>query len=516
MPTRDENRRFQALLAALREDELDAEGLRELERFVLDDEEALDLYLDATQLRNSLAWQSEHENTSADDEEGCCDPSESSPPIGFLGEAWDRTTDFLSRPFSLSMMVVALTLGSFLTILAFIAAPTATGLLWESADAQPPIAARLNRTVQCLWADADSKVPTGRHVPSGHEIRLRAGLAELEFRDGTLVILEGPVSLRLDSSQRATLHYGRITAKSPPGVTGFRVETPSTTVVDLGTEFGINVDVTGDSTVAVFAGKVNVAQRGTAGARPELLRAGEQVQITKAGRLEDRSRVSGRFVREVPQRSRVRTLAKVDIAPSDESPLQAGFSPFIVGKETIPAGRTVEQQFGQVTVGLRGVDVALKPRYREMLEANGEFDEVPLLADLIFAAEGEAGSTGMDIIIGGLVPGRRHVVTIWSSDVSSEGTRISDWFVHERRVNNDYAFTYEVMPKSNQDRRFSFTAEADAQGTIRIEARRDAASYISENGPQPAVFLNGIQIQEIEPVVDASRPTADEHSTQQP
>lgn len=501
MLTPEETNRLENLLAELREETLDAEGLQELERLVLKDAQSLERYVDTTQLRNSLAWGVEQGEEPGLDK---ARPSAVPPLLGFLGDFRDQaTTLFFSGPYSL--FAAALTLGSLLTVLAFIAAPMAWGF-FRGPDDPREVVARLERTVECLWADDDSRIPVGTPIRQGHEIRLRAGLAEVEFRDGTHVILEGPVSLKPDSIDSATLRYGRITAKSPHRPTRFTVNTPSTQVVDLGTEFGVHVDVTGASTVAVFDGSVQIEHRNPPSQRRyETLLAGERVCITPAKHLMGHSVASDRFIRELPQKTRLNTLAKIDITPDASLPLQPGFSPFVVGEDEIPAGEMIEESFGKITVSLRGVDVALKPRYRSMLEDNEAFDQVPLLADLLFAAEGEPGLTGMDIIIRDLVPGRRHMITIWSSDVSSEGTRVSDWFANDTRVNNDYAFTYEVLPKNNLDRQFQFTASADARGEIHIKARRDATSFISENGPQPAVFLNGIQIQELEPIVETTK-----------
>jgi len=501
MLTPEETHRLEILLAELREETLDGEGLKELERLVLKDDQSLECYLDTTQMRNSLAWRLEHSEEPKLEETKTAD---SSPLLGFLGGFHDGTTNlFFSRPYSL--FAAALTLGSLLTVLAFLTAPTAWGFLRRSEDPRQ-IVARLERTVECLWADNDSRIPVGTPIRQGHEIRLRAGLAEVAFCDGTHVILEGPVSLKLDAMDSATLHYGRITAKSPNLPTRFSVKTPSTKVVDLGTEFGVHVDVTGASSVAVFDGSVQIEHRNPPSRRCyETLVAGERACITPTSYLTGHSGASDRFVRELPLKTRLNTLASIDISPDASLPIQPGFSPFVVGEDDIPPGETIEETFGKISVLLRGVDVALKPRYREMLEENGAFDQVPLLADLLFAAEGEPGLTGMDIVIRHLVPGRRHRITIWSSDVSSEGTRVSDWFANDVRVNNDYAFTYEVLPKSNFDRQFQFTASANARGEIHIKARRDATSFISENGPQPAVFLNGIQVQEFEPIIDTSK-----------
>lgn len=88
-------------------------------------------------------------------------------------------------------------------------------------------------------------------------LKLKAGIAQIEFYQGARVVLEGPASLQLISSGEATCMSGRLSAHVPPQAKGFRINTPKGAVVDLGTEFGLDVS---DSTaeVHVFKGEVEL------------------------------------------------------------------------------------------------------------------------------------------------------------------------------------------------------------------------------------------------------------------
>ena len=64
------------------------------------------------------------------------------------------------------------------------------------------------------------------------------------------------------------LKRGKLTAKVAGRAKGFTVETPSATLVDLGTEFAADVDRDGNGEVHVFRGEVIVQPRSLTDSRP--------------------------------------------------------------------------------------------------------------------------------------------------------------------------------------------------------------------------------------------------------
>jgi hypothetical protein len=75
------------------------------------------------------------------------------------------------------------------------------------------------------------------------------------------VLLQGPTTINLLATNRAQLHAGRLIAHIPPRAVGFTVDTPSITLVDRGTEFGVTVDPAGQTDVQVFTGAVDISYR---------------------------------------------------------------------------------------------------------------------------------------------------------------------------------------------------------------------------------------------------------------
>jgi ferric-dicitrate binding protein FerR (iron transport regulator) len=90
-------------------------------------------------------------------------------------------------------------------------------------------------------------------------ISLRSGAVRLQFDDGVEVTLQGPARYELMGAAATRLTSGLLTAAVPPAAKGFRIETPSAEVVDLGTAFGVQLDDDGASRVSVFDGEVEVA-----------------------------------------------------------------------------------------------------------------------------------------------------------------------------------------------------------------------------------------------------------------
>ena len=124
----------------------------------------------------------------------------------------------------------------------------------------------------------DSKLELGQRL-GAQWIELKSGFVRLEFDSGVLVTLQGPARYEILSADRTRLSSGRLTATVPPGAEGFRVDTPTAEVTDLGTAFGVELDESGASQVIVFEGEVAVAEPGSS--ESKLLREGEALRIER-------------------------------------------------------------------------------------------------------------------------------------------------------------------------------------------------------------------------------------------
>ena len=106
---------------------------------------------------------------------------------------------------------------------------------------------------------------------------LLTGHAEVAFNNGAKVLLEGPVVFSVETDARGFLEQGRIAAEAGGKASGFVVNTPRLTAVDVGTRFGITVGGTGESEVHVLQGAVEVS-RVSGNSVPLLVREGGAVR----------------------------------------------------------------------------------------------------------------------------------------------------------------------------------------------------------------------------------------------
>ncbi|MBN1395824.1 MAG: hypothetical protein JW959_12450 [Pirellulales bacterium] len=159
---------------------------------------------------------------------------------------------------------------------------------------------RVTGMKDCRWAEPDAGTYLGASAPLGREYALASGLMEITYQSGAKVILEGPCSYTVESPAAGFLARGKLTARivqqrpaasaadaKPQAV--FSICTPTALVIDLGTEFGVEVAENGDATSHVFQGSVQVkilsSPANGKGARDEgsivQLAAGESVLVIK-------------------------------------------------------------------------------------------------------------------------------------------------------------------------------------------------------------------------------------------
>jgi hypothetical protein len=135
-----------------------------------------------------------------------------------------------------------------------------------------------------VWEPNGLPARAGGPLPPGW-LRLRAGLAQIEFYSGATVILEGPAELRLVSRTEAYCARGRLRATVPLQAQGFRIGSPRRDLIDRGTEFGLQVDGDDRAEVHVFQGKVDLYDPGAdpAAAPGQVLITGQGVRLEGGG-----------------------------------------------------------------------------------------------------------------------------------------------------------------------------------------------------------------------------------------
>jgi hypothetical protein len=120
-------------------------------------------------------------------------------------------------------------------------------------------AAVLSDLINVQWNTAGGSLQKGDRICTNtRPIIINKGLLKLLLDNRTSVLVEGPAEFVLVAPDQIKLNNGRLYASVPPEAIGFTVTTPNSKVIDLGTEFGVQVDYGETTQVHVTKGKTTV------------------------------------------------------------------------------------------------------------------------------------------------------------------------------------------------------------------------------------------------------------------
>ncbi len=139
--------------------------------------------------------------------------------------------------------------------------------------ALPGYVATLVQAADCAWDEPAGAPRAGARLLPG-ALRLRKGVARVRFDSGPELVIEGPAALRLDSATAATVVRGKVVFRADETAPPFDLHTPSSTLVDLGTEYAVVVGPEGEE-VHVFDGEVQRTPKAAGAAGTEQLKAGQ-------------------------------------------------------------------------------------------------------------------------------------------------------------------------------------------------------------------------------------------------
>jgi hypothetical protein len=133
-----------------------------------------------------------------------------------------------------------------------------------------------------VW-DGDP-IGNGGLIPEG-ELHLVSGLVHVELFSGVQLVVQGDAVFSIDSPMQVSMRKGRARAHVPEPAQGFRIKTAGGEVVDLGTEFTIDVDQD-HSSVSVVEGEVELRPKE---ADVQRLQDGEGRRMTADGMVANES-----------------------------------------------------------------------------------------------------------------------------------------------------------------------------------------------------------------------------------
>ena len=141
----------------------------------------------------------------------------------------------------------------------------------------------LSAAFEPVWADSNvGLLLQAGSLPAG-PLELLSGRIELMFESGGTAVIEGPAIVEPIASDALRLSRGSIRCRCPEPGTELRVETPTSMITDLGTEFAVSVEADTLTRVGVIEGKVRVDMDEAS----KFVSAGEALSIDREGRTTD-------------------------------------------------------------------------------------------------------------------------------------------------------------------------------------------------------------------------------------
>lgn len=147
------------------------------------------------------------------------------------------------------------------------------------APVEPVEVATLTSIAAVTW-DATTGVPNLlSRVEVGQQLSLTTGSIELTFDTGAQVRIFAPAKIEVSSPRSILCSRGRVTTLVGKSGKGFTIDTPKARIVDLGTQFGVDISEAGDTQVVVFQGSVDLKRPVARGAEENA--AGDDARWTR-------------------------------------------------------------------------------------------------------------------------------------------------------------------------------------------------------------------------------------------
>ncbi len=254
-------KQFDRLVSELCDQTIDGDALEQLERLVAEDPAALDRYTEFMTMHVHLEIR-QLRGASLVDVPACALPAPERETITDAPSAEPaRSRERASRSRALGqparrLLAVTLAVGACLALM--------LGLP-QSVEPEPRRIGVLTAAEGAVWSAAGPR-DTPSPVIAGQRLQLSDGIAEISLSSGVVVVMRGPAAVELVSPMRVRADHGVVRARVGEDARGFVIATPTTEVVDLGTEFGVDVsEDSGETDVVVFDGAVDLQYVGLTG-----------------------------------------------------------------------------------------------------------------------------------------------------------------------------------------------------------------------------------------------------------
>jgi len=154
--------------------------------------------------------------------------------------------------------------------------------------------------IDARWGNEEAVQQGAVMYVSKQPCELKSGLVKFQLNSGAEIIVESPARFRFQSENRMYADSGRFYAKVCDRAIGFTIETPSSSVIDLGTEFGVHILPSGDSEVYLYRGKASlIAGRQDQSKSSHILESLNARFVSMSGRVNQVDFRPMQFVRQI-------------------------------------------------------------------------------------------------------------------------------------------------------------------------------------------------------------------------
>ena len=149
-------------------------------------------------------------------------------------------------------------------------------------------------------AGSDSYDMNSRLLAHQAPYRIDKGYLKIKYDSGVELVLEGPAFFTLPSDSEFEILFGKVYSKVPQNATGFIVNSPNSTVIDLGTEFGVRVDSFGASDICLYKGQAQlVSGVKNQNKESQMLEVGKAKHVDLTGRAKNAVLDNTFFVKDI-------------------------------------------------------------------------------------------------------------------------------------------------------------------------------------------------------------------------
>ena len=207
------------------------------------------------------------------------DVSDPSPWLKLEDSPMAEAVKVVRFPKLLPPVAIAAAVAFFLGLAAMLVFRPSPDLIAQSEEQSAEGFAVVEQLFNVEWVNAESAFREGETI--GAEVfKLAKGTAEIQFFSGAMMTVEGPAEIALKSAWEASCVDGLVRMQVPPAARGFKLQAPTTEIIDLGTEFGLEV-CDGKGHVEVFDGEIAIRHQGAT--TQQHLTKGKALDLTADG-----------------------------------------------------------------------------------------------------------------------------------------------------------------------------------------------------------------------------------------